>query len=112
MKHLSVEQAWQMVEAVQAKHPGWRFCLLGGDHQMGYQMDKHGSVLRRKGRLVVAEESRFAFGWKAEFFGDADPREDYGHRHAEGRGECMQEAIIEACQAVADAYRRTEGGTR
>lgn len=98
MSDLTVEQAWRLVEAVQKKHPGWRFCLLGGDESMGYQIGKDGNLKRHKGRLVVAEASRFAFGWKAEFFGDVDPRKDDGSRHAEGRGETMQEAIAHACE--------------
>ncbi len=90
--------AMTVVVEVQRRNPGWRFGLLGGDVTMGYF---GGSP--RKG---VDESSRVAFGWHAEFFGHIDPRQCYGDRHGEGRGETAAHAI---CLASLAALSTGEG---
>lgn len=77
-----IAAAWTVVKYVQEKNPGWRFSLLGGDVSMGYATAKDGSWKRdRNGDLVVVEQSREAFGWKAEFHGHLDPRKNTGQRY-------------------------------
>lgn len=94
---------WHLIEEVQRKHPGWRFSLLGGDIQMGYEQ-RGGNIVRNPdGSLKVAEASRFPFGWRARFFGDMDPRKVYGETHAEGTGYTAEEAIADACRNVKEA---------
>jgi hypothetical protein len=77
---------WQgfgdIVERMQQLHPGWRFSLLGGD------TDIEGE----------------GFGWKAEWFGEADPRKNYGQRHGSARAETPFRAVaIAAVLAVQGA---------
>ncbi len=94
----SIADAWLLVEAVQKQHEGWRFSLLGGDRTMGYRTNADGSFKTDKtGRAVVDETSRFSFGWKAEFFGEVDPRQNYGDRHASVYSESETRAIVIAC---------------
>lgn len=96
--------AMTVVAEVQRKHPGWRFSLLGGDVTMGYKADREGNLLCDPVHgLVVAEDSRFAFGWHAEFFGDVDPRKSTGGRHGEAEADTAAEAI---CLAALDAYAK------
>lgn len=85
----SPADALAAVAEVQRKHPGWRFCLLGGDRAMGY--------INNSPSLGVDESSRRNFfGWQAEFFGDEDPRVCTGERHATGRGDTIPTAICAA----------------
>jgi hypothetical protein len=86
----NIADAWTLVEETQKEHPGWRFCLLGGDVEMGYKKRKSGD------NIEVDENSRYPFGWKAEFFGELDPRKDYGQRHAEAYAPTAPQAICEA----------------
>jgi hypothetical protein len=67
-----IASAWEVVAKVQRDQPGWRFVLLGGDSRMGRWSGKP---------------------WKAEFFGHADPNQDYGQRHGEAYADTAQLAI-------------------
>jgi hypothetical protein len=90
----NISAAWQVVRAIQEQHPGWRFSLLGGDTSMGYASDGKGNFLRdKKHNLIVVEDSRIPFGWHAEFFGQLDPRGDYGDRHGTARADTPARAI-------------------
>lgn len=92
---------WKLVEKIQKLRPGWRFMLIGGDKSMGYKLNKNGSFKRGPGRgLVVDESSRIPFGWRAEFFGDEDPRICDGSRHAIGSGQTAEQAVVRACAAA------------
>jgi hypothetical protein len=97
-----MDAAWQVVRAIQEQHPGWRFSLLGGDTSMGYASDGKGNFLRdKKHNLIVVEDSRVPFGWHAEFFGQLDPRGDYGDRHGTARADTPARAIcLAALRAV------------
>lgn len=91
-----IAAAWLVVAEVQRRHPGWRFSLLGGDVSMGY--------FDNSPQRGVDESSRCAFGWRAEFFGEIDPRQNYGDRHGEAWGETPALAI---CRAVLAAPHPT-----
>ena len=95
---------------VQRLRPGWRFMLLGGDTQMGYKLNKDGS-LKRSGRarmIIVDESSRVPFGWKAEFFGEMDPRHDYGDRHVRVSRISLEDAIEVACNIAMRKIREED----
>lgn len=96
----NIAAAWQVVEEVQRRNPGWRFSLLGGDVSMGYH---DGSPQRG-----VDENSREFFGWLAEFHGHIDPRLNYGDRHGEGHADTPALAICRAAIAAATTYPRGE----
>lgn len=87
--------AWEAVEEVQRRNPGWRFSLLGGDVSYGYK----GGDYRRG----VDETREEAFGWHAEFHGHIDPRENHGQRHADEWGETAPLAICRAALAAMEA---------
>lgn len=98
----NIASAFQVVERVQEMHPGWRFALLGGDGTMGYYANPDGSIKRDgNGEPVVSEnEPLQPFGWKAEFFGESDPRKDYGDRHGTASADTPAEAICKAAIAA------------
>lgn len=67
----NITDAWSVVEYVQQIYPYWRFCLLGGDRDFGYNFE-------------------------AEWFGENDPAQDYGNRHGKAYGKTVSEAICKA----------------
>jgi hypothetical protein len=89
--------AWLVVERVQALHPGWRFSLLGGDVSFGYKPRPRGTD-----SYVVDKSRREAFGWRASFFGDEDPTQNYGQRHADEGGDTPALAICRAALAAVE----------
>lgn len=104
-----IAAAWQVVERVQELHPGWRFSLLGGDKLIGYASDGYGNFLRDESNgLIVLKHSRIPFGWRAAFFGEADPRLDYGQRHGEAEADTAPRAI---CLAALRAVTEVDDGT-
>lgn len=85
--------AWEVVEAVQTQHPGWRFSLTGGDTSFA-------TVYPSTGGIRVDRERRVAFGWHAEFFGHEDPEIDTGQRHGEAYARTPMAAICLAALAI------------
>lgn len=83
-----ISAAWQVVEKIQRRHPGWRFMLLGGDVSL--------STTYARGRYEVHEDRRVSFGWHASFFGHIDPRVNTGERHADEHADTAPLAICRA----------------
>jgi len=82
--------AFEVVDCVQANHPGWRFSLLGGDGEdLG------------KGQLLPTTAG--SGQWQAEFFGHADPKQNYGQRHGQAYADTRALAICRAAlMAIGD----------
>jgi hypothetical protein len=72
---------WKLKE-IQKYHEGWRMSILGGDIAYGY--DK---------KFNIDKSKILKFGWKVEFFGEKDPRYDYGDRHISSHKTTLEEAI-------------------
>jgi len=105
---VEIAEAWKVVWEVQRQHPGWRFCLLGGDVSMGYKRDPAGGWVSP---LVVVEDSREAFGWDASFFGELDPRVNCGDRHGEAWADTAPLAICLAALQAVESGRPLRSGS-
>jgi len=87
--------AFEVVDCVQTNHPGWRFSLLGGDGEdLG------------KGQLLPTTAG--SGQWQAEFFGYADPKQNYGQRHGQAYADTRALAICRAALMAVEAQERTE----
>lgn len=94
----NMQDAFTVVWFIQVLYPGWRFSLIGGDTKMGYKIKKGGGYVKRgkDRKIVVDTKSKNIFGWKAEFFGDANPKKDTGQRHGVAWGHSPCSAIHRA----------------
>lgn len=96
-----IAAAWSVVLEAQRQHPGWRFFLLGGDTCFGCVNDSPSEG--------VDESSRVMFHWRAEFFGEQNPRKNYGDRHGEASATVAPLAI---CMAALNAIEARANETQ